>query len=89
MENPIKMDDLGVFPLFLVQHPYKWLLSKLGGWIQVLEPLLSGSVGRNVETPRLEINFLSIWYPPWYKWVSMEEKLKYKIQIWYPLWYYF
>ncbi len=22
MENPIKMDDLGVFPLFLVQHPY-------------------------------------------------------------------
>ena len=21
MENPIKMDDLGVFPLFLVQHP--------------------------------------------------------------------
>ena len=22
MENPIKMDDFGVFPLFLVQHPY-------------------------------------------------------------------
>ena len=21
MENPIKMDDLGGFPLFLVQHP--------------------------------------------------------------------
>ena len=21
-ENPIKMDDLGGFPLFLVQHPY-------------------------------------------------------------------
>ena len=26
MENPIKMDDLGgVFPLFLVQHPYQTL----------------------------------------------------------------
>ena len=22
METPIKMDDLGVFPIFLVQHPY-------------------------------------------------------------------
>ena len=22
METPIKMDDLGVFPLFLVQHPH-------------------------------------------------------------------
>ncbi len=22
MENPIKMDDLGGFPIFLVQHPY-------------------------------------------------------------------
>ena len=25
MENPIKMDDLGGFPLFLVQHPYQGL----------------------------------------------------------------
>ena len=27
MENPIKMDDLGGFPLFLVQHPNQEIIS--------------------------------------------------------------
>ena len=47
MENPIKMDDLGGFPIFLVQHPF--VKKRKHQLIQVLDPW-QFSNGRRLTT---------------------------------------
>ena len=50
MKNPIEMDDLGVFPLFLVQHP-KSLFWYQYHWLEFTIQLVSPN------SKRLRLNF--------------------------------